>query len=162
MSINRLRVQFEPVWPYRISQHSIQFVMKHIWLRDASVLFLVFRPLYDRQMISFRFLMAVQRTNSNTNLCKMVVEEYFEMVPHATNRILLLAIMLVQLINRRQCCYRIHGTIERIQFLHLDIAQCQLNAPDNSSIHPVIHNRIAAICMTENEFKSSLAHPNRK
>lgn len=98
------------------------------------------------------FLLALQRTNQ-TNLCKMVVEEYFEMVPHATNRILLLATMLVQSTNRRQCCYRIHGTIERIQFLHLDIAQCQPNAPDNNSIHPVIHNRIVAICTTENVFE---------
>lgn len=95
-------------------------------------------------------------TNSvKRNLCRMVSEGCFGMVPRAKDRTLPLAIRPVRLTDKRWCYCQTPGTAGTIRFLHLDIAQCRLNALDSSSAHPAIHNHIAATCMTGNKRKQS-------
>lgn len=87
-----------------------------------------------------------------TNLYRMVSVKYFEMVLHEVDHILLLVTMPVQLINKTQCCYQIHGIIERIQFERPDIAQYRLAGPDNTPKFQAIHSHIVEVCMSK-QFK---------
>lgn len=70
------------------------------------------------------------------------------MEQHVINHKLLLVIMPVQLINKKQLHFQIHGIIERILYVHLDTEQYQLNVLDNSLVHPVNHNHILEAYMT--------------
>lgn len=80
----------------------------------------------------------------------MAVAKYFEMVRHEVDRILPPETELVRSINKTRCCYRIHGTIGRIQCERRDIAQYRLTGPDNSLIFQVIHSHIGEACKSEN------------
>lgn len=84
----------------------------------------------------------------------MASAKYFEMVRHEVDHILPPETALVQLINRIQCCYRIHGIIGRIQFEHLDIAQYRLIGPDNNLIFQVNHSRIGEACKSKIKSKN--------